>query len=224
MYSGGDAADQMVRYAYQGGEIILKLTGAGAKNLAAYLANVLKNPNPTPGQTKLKRMLRDGRELTVQPLPTKKMREFRAEAKRYGIQFCVLKDTKNGRTCDILVRAEDASRVNRIMDRLGIDNELYGHIHSEQARERPKEQSRNPTRSKTRREKKKSPTAGRSTSSRPSSPTSKEKLHTAGNGAKMTPERPSVLAQLAAIVAASAKNAKEVGVQGRDAQKRQSER
>ena len=40
----------------------------------------------------------------------------------------------------------------------------------------------------------------------------------------MTPERPSVLAQLAAIVAASAKNAKEVGVQGRDAQKRQSER
>lgn len=223
MYSGGDAADQMVRYAYQGGEIILKLTGAGAKNLAAYLANVLKNPNPTPGQTKLKRMLRDGRELTVQPLPTNKMREFRAEAKRYGIQFCVLKDTKNGRTCDILVRAEDASRVNRIMDRLGIDNELYGHIHSEQARERPKEQARNPTRSKARR-KTKSPTKEKTTSSRPSSPTSKERQHTAGNGAKMTPDRPSVLKQLAAIVAASAKNAKEVGAQGRDAQKRQNER
>ena len=60
MYNSGDAADQMVRYAYQGGEVVLKLTGAGAKNLAAYLANVLKNPNPTPGQTKLKRLLRDG--------------------------------------------------------------------------------------------------------------------------------------------------------------------
>ena len=218
MYNSGDAADQMVRYAYQGGEIVLKLTGTGAKNLAAYLANVLKNPNPTPGQTRLKRLLRDGRELTVQPVPTNKMKEFRAEAKRYGIQFCVLKDKKNrGRTCDILVRAEDASRVNRIMDRLGIDNALYGHIRSEEA---PRE---NPTRT-ARREKKPARQRTGNTSSRQSSASSNIRTNTERTGRMTTNKRPSVLKQIAALAAAAGKTARDTAEHGRDSQKRQTER
>ena len=220
MYNSGDAADQMVRYAYQGGEIVLKLTGAGAKNLAAYLANVLKNPNPTPGQTRLKRLLRDGRELTVQPVPTNKMKEFRAEAKRYGIQFCVLKDKKNRRrTCDILVRAEDASRVNRIMDRLGIDNALYGHIRSEQ------ESRENPTRTAGR-EKEKKPAKQRTenTSSRQSSASSNIRPNTEKIGRTTTNKRPSVLKQIAALAAAAGKTARDTAEHGWDSQKRQSER
>lgn len=194
MYNSGDAADQMVRYAYQGGEVVLKLTGAGAKNLAAYLANVLKNPNPTPGQTKLKRMIRDGKELTVQPLPANKLREFREEAKRYGVSFCVLKDRKgNNRTYDILVRAEDASRVNRIMDNLGIDNILYGHIRSEKTKKKG-----NPTHPA------RSGKASRTTSSRPSRNSSDNRLNTRRNG-RTTTRRASVLNQLAAMVAASGK-------------------
>ena len=217
MYNSGDAADQMVRYAYQGGEIVLKLTGAGAKNLTAYLANVLKNPNPTPGQTRLKRLLRDGRELTVQPVPTNKMKEFRAEAKRYGIQFCVLKDKKNrGRTCDILVRAEDASRVNRIMDRLGIDNALYGHIRSEQ------ESKENPTRT-ARREKKLARQRTGNTSSRQSSASSNIRPNTERIG-RTTNKRPSVLKQIAALAAAAGKTAHDTAEHSRDSQKRQTER
>lgn len=191
MYNSGDAADQMVRYAYQGGEVVLKLTGAGAKNLAAYLANVLKNPNPTPGQTKLKRLLRDGKALTVQPLPANKLRDFREEAKRYGVSFCVLKDRKgNNRTYDILVRSEDASRVNRIMDNLGIDNILYGHIHSEKTR--VKENPTKPVRSGK---------ASRTTSSHPSRSSSSSRSNTRGNG-RTTIKRPSVAKQLAAFAAA----------------------
>lgn len=191
MYNSGDAADQMVRYAYQGGEVVLKLTGAGAKNLAAYLANVLKNPNSTPGQTKLKRMIRDGKELAVQPLPANKLREFREEAKRYGVSFCVLKDRKgNNRTYDILVRAEDASRVNRIMDNLGIDNILYGHIRSEKTKKKE-----NPTQAA------RSGKASRITSSRPSRSSSISRSNTRGNG-RTTIKRPSVAKQLAAFAAA----------------------
>ena len=191
MYNSGDAADQMVRYAYQGGELVLKLTGAGAKNLAAYLANVLQNPNPTPGQTKLKRMIRDGKELTVQPLPANKLRDFREEAKRYGVSFCVLKDRRgNNRTYDILVRAEDASRVNRIMDNLGIDNILYGHIRSEKTK--AKENPTKPARSGK---------VSRTTSSRPSQNSSSSRRSTRENGRTMT-KRPSVAKQLAAFAAA----------------------
>lgn len=191
MYNSGDAADQMVRYAYQGGEVVLKLTGAGAKNLAAYLANVLKNPNSTPGQTKLKRMIRDGKELTVQPLPANKLREFREEARRYGVSFCVLKDRKgNNRTYDILVRAEDASRINRIMDNLGIDNILYGHIRSEKTKMKG-----NPTQTA------RSGKASRTTSFRPSRSSSVNRSNTRGNG-RMTIKRPSVVKQLATFAAA----------------------
>lgn len=190
MYNSGDAADQMVRYAYQGGEVVLKLTGAGAKNLAAYLANVLKNPKPTPGQTKLKRLLRDGKELTVQPVPTDKLKEFREEAKRYGVSFCVLKDRKvNGRTCDILVRAEDASRINRIMDKLEIDNILYGHIRSEKTKKKE-----NPTKTA------RSGKGSKTTSSRPSRSSSGSRLNTRANG-RTTIKRPSVAKQLAAFAA-----------------------
>ena len=42
MYNGGEAADQMVSYAFKGGEVVLRLSGAAAKNLAVYLTALLK--------------------------------------------------------------------------------------------------------------------------------------------------------------------------------------
>ena len=38
MMNGGEAADQMVSYAFKGGEVVLRLSGSAAKNLAVYLA------------------------------------------------------------------------------------------------------------------------------------------------------------------------------------------
>src|SRR5699024_10118735 len=40
------------------------------------------------------------------------------EAKRYGVMYCVLKEKhKRNGICDILVRAEDAAKITRIIDK-----------------------------------------------------------------------------------------------------------
>jgi hypothetical protein len=46
MYNGGEAAAQMVSYSLKGGKVLLRLTGDGAKHLAIYLANLLKQAAP----------------------------------------------------------------------------------------------------------------------------------------------------------------------------------
>ena len=42
MNTAGDAADQVVRYSLEAGEVALKLTGEGAKELAVLLYTILK--------------------------------------------------------------------------------------------------------------------------------------------------------------------------------------
>jgi len=46
------------------------------------------------------------------------LKKFCQEAKRYGVLYCALRDKKNlDGMCDIMVRAEDASKINRIVER-----------------------------------------------------------------------------------------------------------
>ena len=84
MYNGGEAADQMVSYAFKGGEVVLRLSGAAAKNLAVYLTALLKQGGPSKGKTTLKRMIADGKELTVQRIDADQIPYFNAMAKKYG--------------------------------------------------------------------------------------------------------------------------------------------
>ena len=80
MYNGGEAADQMVSYAFKGGEVVLRLSGAAAKNLAVYLTALLKQGGPSEGKTTLKRMIADGKELTVQRIDTDQVNKRVVEA------------------------------------------------------------------------------------------------------------------------------------------------
>ncbi|HIQ84132.1 MAG TPA: PcfB family protein [Candidatus Pullichristensenella stercorigallinarum] len=133
MMNGGEAADQMVSYAFKGGEVVLRLTGDGAKHLAVYLANLLKQGGPSKGRTTLKRMIADGRELSVQRIDVSQIPYFNAQAKKYGVMFVAVRDTKapDGK-CDIMFRTEDAARVNRIFDRLAIsEHPDVAHIKSD---------------------------------------------------------------------------------------------
>lgn len=69
MSTNGDAADLIVREAVQGGiqitKFALKLAGLGAKNLAALLIALANDEHKFAGKTTLKRLLRDGEELTI---------------------------------------------------------------------------------------------------------------------------------------------------------------
>ena len=121
MYNSGDAAEQLVRLSLEGTEVALKLTGSAAKNIAAMIYAVLKNrdKNKTKGRQRLTAMLKSGKELKVFTVSEEHLKQFAAEAKRYGVVYCALrgKEKSADGMVDIMVRAEDASKINRIVER-----------------------------------------------------------------------------------------------------------
>ena len=123
MDTSGQAAEQMVRYSIEGIEYALKFSGKGAERLAAILMAIAKDQQKTKGKTTLTTMLKSGKELTVFTIPENRLKEFALEAKRYGVLYCALKE-KNpnpNSLADILVKAEDASKINRIVERMGLN-------------------------------------------------------------------------------------------------------
>lgn len=64
-------------------------------------------------------LLRSGKELRVFDLKEQDLVAFQREAKQYGVLFSVIKDGANGNGhVDILAKAEDVSKLNRIFERL----------------------------------------------------------------------------------------------------------
>jgi hypothetical protein len=82
-------------------------------------------------------MLRSGKELKVFAVKDTDLQRFCKEAKRYGVLYCVLKDrdAADGIT-DIMVRAEDASKINRIFERFQLSKVDMASIKSEIERSR----------------------------------------------------------------------------------------
>lgn len=118
MTNGADAADQIVSMSLKGIEVFAKISGEGAKNLSTYLYAVLKDQKKTRGKTRLEGLLRSGKELKVFAVRNEDLKKFTEEAKRYGVLFCALRDKKSmDGMCDIMVRAEDAPKINRIVER-----------------------------------------------------------------------------------------------------------
>ena len=122
MYSG-EAAEQVVRMSLEGVEVAAKISGEGAKDLALILAAVLKEEHKTKGKARLSNMIRSGKDLKVFTIHEKDLKTFSQEAKRYGVMYCVLKDKNNngkGRDVDVIARAEDAAKIQRIVERFGL--------------------------------------------------------------------------------------------------------
>ena len=120
MNTGGEAAEQIVRMSLEGFEVAAKITGAGAKNIAILLYSILKEEKKTKGKARLTNMLRSGKELKVFTVKNDDLKTFTQEAKKYGVLYCVLADRKNkdpNAEVDVIARAEDASKISRIVER-----------------------------------------------------------------------------------------------------------
>lgn len=120
MNTGGDAAEQVVRLSLEGFEVAAKLTGTAAKELTVLLVSVLKQEQKTKGKARLTNMLKSGKELKVFSVPNKDLKKFTEQAKKYGVLYCVLRDKyskDDNAPVDIIARAEDASKIQRIVDR-----------------------------------------------------------------------------------------------------------
>ena len=234
-YSSGEAAEQVVRMTLNGVEVAAKISGKAAERLAVLLYAVLKDQKKTRGKTRLNSMLRSGKELKVFAIGDRDLEKFCREAKKYGILYCVLKDkTANDGHTDVFVRAEDASKINRIFDRFGIATADIGSARTEIVKAQEEQKNADipvPDRSTTEKDKEEAfldalltpapnkeeaqtqnPTQGPAAKSRPSEPISKKQSKTAEGTAKSPEERPSVREELREIRESRQKEAEEPGI------------
>ena len=125
MNASGDAAEQIVRMTLQGVEVAGKMSMDGAERLVKLIFASLKDTKRTKGRASLNTMLRSNKPIKVFELKDDELKKFCQQARKYGVMYHVLKDkSKNDGKCDIMVRAEDAPKINRILQRfnLGINN------------------------------------------------------------------------------------------------------
>ena len=69
-------------------------------------------------------MLKSGKELKVFSISQKDLEKFTRNAKKYGVLYTVLRDrTSTDKTAevDIIARAEDSSKIQRIIERFGLN-------------------------------------------------------------------------------------------------------
>ena len=122
MNYGGDAADQIVRYSLEGTEVALKLTGEAAKNFAVFAAAVLRDQKKMHGKTNLTRLLRENKPLRFFEVPESRMKEFAREANVRGLLYVPVRDrSKAAGKIEFAVWAEDAAKVNRVLEKMGVD-------------------------------------------------------------------------------------------------------
>lgn len=123
MNTGGDVADQVVKFYLDGFEVLAKLSGKGAEHAIALLLNVMKDHRQTKGKARLNTMLKSGKPLSIFTINRKDLKKFATEAKRYGVLYSALVDRfdkNNDGIVDIMVRADDASKINRIVKRFNL--------------------------------------------------------------------------------------------------------
>ena len=123
--NSADTADQMMKMTLEGievaAEIGLKAGGTAAKSLAVTLYAILTDNKKIKGRTNLDNMLKSGKELKVYAIHHSDLEKFCTEAKHYGVLYSVLKEKNNtDGIVDIMVRAEDASKISRMVDKFDL--------------------------------------------------------------------------------------------------------
>ena len=144
MNHGGDAAEQIVRMSLQGVEVAAKITGTAAKEVALLILAALKSPDKKGDGLKLKgkermaAMLKSGKPLEIFSMKEGDLEKFSQAAKQYGIVYCVLKNSKDcpDNMCDVMVKADDAPKISRIIERFHFATVDKAKIESEIVAER----------------------------------------------------------------------------------------
>lgn len=120
MSISSDSAEQFVRLSIDETEFVLKITGSAIKNIVTALYVASKDTNSKKGKARLKTMLKSEKEIKIFSIRKSDMKVFASEAKSYGVLYCVLKNKQHedfDDMIDIMVRAEDAPKINRIIER-----------------------------------------------------------------------------------------------------------
>lgn len=122
--NASDSAEELVRIYLEGVGFTLKIAGEGSKNLIAFLIALSKDNTQTKGKARISNMIKTGKELKIFTLKEKDLKNFSKLAKQYGVLYCVLANKKMDKidgVVDIMVRQEDAAKINRLVERYGFE-------------------------------------------------------------------------------------------------------
>lgn len=138
----GDTADKMVHEGLEITETAVKLAGLGAKNLAALLLALLRDNVKLKGKTSMNRLLRTDKPLATFTIKKEDLPLFKKQAASHGVLFSSVHHVAGDKNlCDVIARAEDAGRVNQIMEVLGYDGPIKGNEKNAKARALPGDKS-----------------------------------------------------------------------------------
>jgi len=118
----GDAADRLLKLMIDGVEVTIKLAGSGTKNLATALYAHFNGKKQLKGATNLNKLLSSGKELRIFRLAESDLSVFKTQAKKYGVLFSAIKDTRSDKGyVDLFIKAEDIVKVNHVLGRMDYD-------------------------------------------------------------------------------------------------------
>lgn len=139
MNTSGDAAESIVRLSMEGIEAALRITGSGAKGLAMVIIALLQSNDSlrNKGRTRLKTMLKSGKPTAVFAVKNEDLETFMASAKKYSILYAVVRDPggMGQDVTDVIVKSEDAGRVNRLVEKFDLNVKDIGAMVLERERE-----------------------------------------------------------------------------------------
>lgn len=114
-----DAADEVVRIALNGTEVMIRLAGSGARNLASLLVEWSRSEKKTGGKTSIGKLLASGDTLQVLTLDAKTYHKFRSAA-RNRILYAAFADRRNDRQeIDVIFGQRNAALMDYLLDRIG---------------------------------------------------------------------------------------------------------
>lgn len=118
MTNSGDAADTVVRVMLTGTEITLRLTASAAKNLLALSAALAKQHKQISGKTRMKKILKDTRDIRVFPMTRAQYRAFQKKAKPFRLLYASIRDRDGGGQIDLVLPATELDRANLVFEKV----------------------------------------------------------------------------------------------------------
>lgn len=140
--NSSEAAESIVKMSLEGMEVAAKITGAGVERIAIALLAMAKQKQMSKGKTNLNNMLKSGNPLQIFSLKQDELKKFHDESKKYGILYTALIDKKHPDTdglVDIMVRQQDAIRVNHIFERFKLSAVNLADIRTEVEKDKMEE-------------------------------------------------------------------------------------
>ena len=103
---------------YKRQEFALRISGTAAKNFFIFAQAVLHDSKKTHGKTHLIRLLKEQKPLKFFTVDKDRMHDFARAAKAHGLLFCPIRDKMDPDHIEIAILQDDASKANRIIDKL----------------------------------------------------------------------------------------------------------